>query len=259
MRNLEVIKEQEVLGKEFKIFGDFENPLFLAKDVANWIEHNKPSEMISNVDNDEKLKAIISLSGQKREVWLLSEEGLYEVLMQSRKPIAKDFKKEVKKILKSIRKHGMYAIDELLDNPELLIQAGEKLKQEKEKNRILEMEKQKLEVQNEQKQELIIEMKPKVDFAETLLKAEDSILVRDFSKVLEKDGIKIGQNKLFDWFKDNKYLMKNRTPYQAYMKYFTVIERTIDNGYTVKTTFTTKINPKGQYYFYKKIREHFNK
>ena len=88
MRNIEIIDEREVLGFDFKVYGDIDNPLFLAKDVANWIEHNKPSEMILNVDDDEKLKAIISHSGQSREMWFLTEDGLYEVLMQSRKPIA---------------------------------------------------------------------------------------------------------------------------------------------------------------------------
>ena len=72
---LEVINQQEVLGKDFKIYGTPKEPLFLAKDVGSWIEHNKPSEMILNVDEDEKLKAIISHSGQKREMWFLTEDG----------------------------------------------------------------------------------------------------------------------------------------------------------------------------------------
>lgn len=113
---LKVINEQEVLGKQFRIYGDFDNPLFLAKDVANWIEHNKPSEMIHNIDEEEKLKAIISLSGQNREVWLLTEDGLYEILMQSRKPIAKQFKLKVKIILKTLRKTGGY-----ISNSELMV------------------------------------------------------------------------------------------------------------------------------------------
>ena len=80
MNTLKILDEREVLGKCFKIYGDFENPLFLAKDVAEWIEHNKPSELTQNVDENEKLKAIISLSGQNREVIMLTEDGLYEVL-----------------------------------------------------------------------------------------------------------------------------------------------------------------------------------
>ena len=99
------------MGFDFKVYGDADNPLFLAKDVANWIEHNKPSEMILNVDDDEKLKAIISHSGQSREMWFLTEDGLYEVLMQSRKPIAKEFKKKVKEILKELRKGNQVLVN----------------------------------------------------------------------------------------------------------------------------------------------------
>ena len=100
---MQVIDKTEILDHEVITYGDLENPLFLAKDVANWIEHNKPSEMIVNVDADEKLKAIVSHLGQNREMWFLTEDGLYEVLMQSRKPIAKQFKKKVKKLLKDLR------------------------------------------------------------------------------------------------------------------------------------------------------------
>jgi anti-repressor protein len=71
--------------------------------VAEWIEHSKTSMMLSGIDEDEKLLETIFTSGQNREMWFLTEDGLYEVLMQSRKPIAKTFKKEVKAILKTIR------------------------------------------------------------------------------------------------------------------------------------------------------------
>ena len=105
MNDLKIIEQREVLGKEFKIYGDFENPLFLAKDVANCIEHSDISTMMRTVDDNEKLIQTLFVSGQNREMWFLTEDGLYEVLMQSRKPIAKEFKREVKQILKSVRKH----------------------------------------------------------------------------------------------------------------------------------------------------------
>ena len=107
LNDLKIIEQREVLGKEFKIYGDFENPLFLAKDVANWIEHSDISTMMRTVDDNEKLLQTLFVSGQNREMWFLTEDGLYEVLMQSRKPIAKEFKREVKQILKSVRKHGL--------------------------------------------------------------------------------------------------------------------------------------------------------
>ena len=95
---LQIINEQEVLGKHFTVYGTADEPLFLAKDVAEWIEHSKSSIMIDTVDEDEKLRETIFTSGQNREVWFLTENGLYEVLMQSRKPLAKEFKKKVKEI-----------------------------------------------------------------------------------------------------------------------------------------------------------------
>ena len=111
MKELKVFKQQEVLSKEFKIYGDIENPLFLAKDVAEWIDYSESnvSKMLKKVDEEEKTVRTISTSGNyKTRVYFLTEDGLYEVLMQSRKPIAKQFKKEVKKILKQIRKDGYY-------------------------------------------------------------------------------------------------------------------------------------------------------
>ena len=111
MKNqVQMIKEQEVLGKQFRVYGTFEEPLFLAKDVADWIEYdvNKVGQMLKTVDEDEKKTSPLHYSGQVRNMWFLTEDGLYEVLMQSRKPIAKQFKKEVKSILKQIRQTGGY-------------------------------------------------------------------------------------------------------------------------------------------------------
>lgn len=102
---LKVIDKREILGQEITVYGDLENPLFLAKDVANWIGYDQSSvnKMIISVDEDEKLNGIIFRAGQNREMTFLTEHGLYEVLMQSRKPVAKQFKKKVKKLLKALR------------------------------------------------------------------------------------------------------------------------------------------------------------
>lgn len=135
MNELKVLNEQEVLGKHFKVYGTPEEPLFLAKDVAEWIEHSDVSTMMRNVDEEEKLTQTLFVSGQGREYWFLTEDGLYEVLMQSRKPIAKEFKKKVKEILKTIRKHGLYAtdnvIDNILNNPDFGIELLTRLKEER--------------------------------------------------------------------------------------------------------------------------------
>ena len=110
MNKLEILKQTKVLNKDFTVYGDIDRPLFLAKDIALWIDHSDVSTMIRTVDDEEKLTQTLFVSGQKREAWFLTEEGLYEVLMQSRKPIAKAFKKEVKKILKDLRLYGQYNV-----------------------------------------------------------------------------------------------------------------------------------------------------
>ena len=81
-KEIKVIDEREVLGKHFRVYGDIENPLFLAKDVAEWIEHSDRNKMLKAVDEDEKVKNIIPTLGGNQEMWLLTEDGLYEVLMQ---------------------------------------------------------------------------------------------------------------------------------------------------------------------------------
>jgi prophage antirepressor-like protein len=103
---LTVIQETEILGKKIKVYNNIETPLFLASDVAEWIEHSQTSKMVKSVDDDEKLMGTLFLSGQNRDAWFLTEDGLYEVCMQSRKPIAKKMKKEIKRYLKSIRLTG---------------------------------------------------------------------------------------------------------------------------------------------------------
>lgn len=103
---LKIIDERKVLSKNFRIYGDFENPLFRAKDVAMWIDYgvSNVSKMVKTIDEDEKILARTN----NTSALFLTEYGLYEVLMQSRKPIAKQFKKEVKHILKEIRQTGKY-------------------------------------------------------------------------------------------------------------------------------------------------------
>lgn len=142
---------QNIDGFNAKIYGTAENPLFLAKDIAELIEHSRASEMLKTVDDDEKLMQPILASGQNYNMWFLTEDGLYEVLMSSKKQQAKVFKKKVKEILKTIRKHGSYmtdakAQDVIFGNglADLLLQAGNQIKQlELEKiNLILSLHKQ---------------------------------------------------------------------------------------------------------------------
>lgn len=96
--------EVTLMGKTFNVYGTMEEPLFRAKDVADWIEHSNVSAMVQSVDEDEKLTINIAYSeSQRHNEVFLTENGVYEVLMLSRKPVAKDFKKEVKKMLHALR------------------------------------------------------------------------------------------------------------------------------------------------------------
>ena len=137
-----------VLGKELTMYGNLENPLFLARDVAEWIEHSNPRSMLQTVDEDEKVKLLHPVNNpygvsQEEEMWFLTENGLYEVLMQSRKPIAKSFKKEVKRILKELRLKGDAKIEPIQSqksqhemNNETRVLINEKLKLEIESKKI---------------------------------------------------------------------------------------------------------------------------
>ena len=243
MNELKIVEQRELLGKEFRVYGDFENPLFLAKDVAEWIEHSNSRMMLQAVDENEKLcvNNPYALQGQQ-EQWFLTEDGLYEVLMQSRKPIAKEFKREVKQILKTIRKHGLYATDELLDNPDIAIAAFKALKEEREARKALEAE-------NERMQPLAL-------FAKSVSASDTSILIGDLAKLLKQNGYGTGQKRLFEELRQRGFLMKSGSsknlPTQKGMELglFEVKESTINNpDGSVRVTKTTKVTGKGQVYF----------
>ena len=124
---MKILDKREILGQHVTTFGSLENPLFLAKDVAEWIGHSRASEMLKSIDEDEKLMQTILASGQTREMWFLTENGLYEVLMQSRKPIAKKLKKEIKKILKQIRLTGGYIPISNEDDEKVILEKAVKI------------------------------------------------------------------------------------------------------------------------------------
>ena len=255
---LMVFHEQEVLGKVFKIYGDKDHPLFLAKDVAEWIEHNKPSEMIKNVDEDEKVKVLINPSDiiagvlqSNTEYWFLTEDGIYEVLMQSRKPIAKEFKKKVKEILKDVRNHGVYMTDNLLEqtlsDPQFMIDVLTNYQQEKLKRQELEL--------------VVEEQKPLVTFAEKCIKTDDAILVRELSKIIQEQGINMGEKKLYKKLREWGLILQGKTePSQRAMNMglFEVIQRPIKTPYGERLEHTTTVTPKGQVYIIEKLTKELN-
>lgn len=216
---LQVFNQQEVLGKNFTIYGTAQEPLFLAKDVAEWIDHSDTQKMISSIDEDEKLMRTLFLSGQNRQAWFLTEDGLYEVLMQSRKPIAKRFKKQVKEILKTIRKHGMYAVDDLLNNPDMAIAAFQRLKEERQLR---------LQAQEEvaQKNQIIQELQPKATYYDLILQSESLVAI----SVIAKD-YGMSAKKLNNLLHELKVQFKQGSTWLLYQKY-------ASKGYTQSKTHT---------------------
>lgn len=99
------VKTLTIFDSVFEVYGTLQDPRFLAIQVAEKIEYSpdKIGQMLENVDDDEKLTDTIYRGGQNREMWFLTENGLYELLMQSRKPIAKEFKRQVKIALRHLR------------------------------------------------------------------------------------------------------------------------------------------------------------
>ena len=119
LRTTSVLKRTELLGQQFEVYGTPQEPLFKAKDVATLLGLTNQRDFVKRVDDDELRK--LNLPGQSGETWMLTEDGLYEVLMQSRKPIAKSFKKGVKAILKEIRTNGGYLASHQDDTPEMIM------------------------------------------------------------------------------------------------------------------------------------------
>lgn len=218
-----------------------EEPYFVGKDVAQVLGYRDTADALKkHVDEEDKLTRQFADSGQRREMKIINESGLYSLILGSKLPEAKRFKRWVtSEVLPSLRRNGMYAMDELLDNPDLAINALQKLKEEREARRQLEL-------QNAQ-------MKPKALFAEAVETSSTSILIGDMAKLLRQNGVEVGQRRLFDWLRTNGRLMKTgesrNMPTQKAMEkgYFEIKERTIQNpDGSVRITKTTKVTGKGQ-------------
>lgn len=219
MNEIQVLQKTTLLGKELTVYGNAENPLFLAKDVAEWIEYAKTSQdkydvsrMVGTVDEDEKLVRTIFVSGQNRQVWMLTENGLYEVLMQSRKPIAKQFKKGVKAILKEIRTKGGYIAVKSDDTPEeimakAILLANSTIERQKERISVLETEKNLVEEQNRL-------MALKAAYFDNVLQSEGLITTNIIANELGMSA-----KKLYKILKDLGVLYNQNGVYMLYAKY----------------------------------------
>ncbi|MBS4534972.1 phage antirepressor [Clostridium sp. D2Q-14] len=228
----------------------------VGKDVAKILGYERPTKAISDhVDEDDRDEVPIQDSiGRMQKTAVINESGLYSLVLSSKLPTAKKFKRWVtKEVLPSIRKHGAYmtleVIEETLTNPDFIIQLATNLKKEQQAR--IEAEKQnKLN-------------KPKILFADAVTTSKTSILVGELAKILKQNGINTGQNRLFEWLRNNGYLIKRKgtdynMPTQKAMDLglFEVKKTSIthSDGH-ISVSKTSKVTGKGQVYFINKFKE----
>lgn len=211
-------------------------PWFVAADVCKTLELSNPTVAVERLDEDERAKLNL---GRQGEGTIINEPGLYALVLGSRKPEAKAFKRWIThEVIPAIRKHGGYLtaekVEEALLNPDVLIRLATELKDEREQRRALEGQ--------------IAEDKPYTGFGRAIAASSDAILVREFAKLANNAGIPIGQNRLYRWLRANSYLMQDNKPYQRYIDngWFALRESTVTTikGDLLRTT--TLITGKGQ-------------
>ena len=248
MTDLQIFKNPE-FGAIRTIEKDGE-PWFVGKDVAAALGYERPTKAIlDHVDDEDKDEVPIQDSiGRSQNTPIINESGLYSLVLSSKLPTAKKFKRWItSEVIPSIRKHGAYMtpdkLEEVLLKPDTLIQLAQNLKAEQEKRRALEAK-----VETD---------KPKVLFADSVEAAKTSILIGELAKLLKQNGINIGQNRLFQWLRQNGYLIRRQgsdynMPTQRAMEMglFEIKETTIthSDGH-IHVSKTPKVTGKGQVYF----------
>lgn len=231
---------------------------FCLKDVCEILEIKNQRDCKTRLNQKGVVITDTLTKGGIQKLTYINESNLYKVIFQSRKSEAEEFTDYVTgTILPSIRKHGAYmnnqTLEQALTNPDFLIKLATELKEEQQKRKELELQKHNLKKENK-------EMKPKALFADAVSTSEQSILVGQLAKLIKQNGYDIGQNRLFQWMRDNDYLIKGgqrkNQPTQKAMDLglFEVKERAIDNpDGSVRITLTTKVTGKGQIYFVNKF------
>lgn len=246
MNELQIFKNEEF--GEIRTVQLNNETYFVGKDVAAALGYANPKNAVpAHVSEEDKLSTQIEYAGQRREVTVINESGLYALIFGSKLESAKRFKHWVtSEVLPSIRKHGVYAVDELLENPDMAIKAFTALKEEREKNKLLQADNDR--------------MKPKEIFADAVATSKQSILIGQLAKLICQNGHEIGQQRLFRWMRENGYLMKHGSnynmPMQRYVEQglFEIKESAVTNpDGSVRVTKTTVVTGKGQVYFINKF------
>lgn len=252
MNELQIFNNNQ-FGQVRAIMKDGE-PWFVAADVCKALGLEQVSRAMDRLDEDERglLKVTHPQSPTKtQEVNGVNESGLYHLVLCSTKPEARAFKRWVThEVIPSIRKHGMYAtpttIEQMIADPANAIKVFSALKQEQERRKELEA--------------TVEHNAPKVLFADAVAASHTSILIGDLAKLIRQNGVEVGQNRLFQWLRDNGYLCSTGERYNLptqksmELKLFEVKETTISNpDGSIRITRTTKVTGKGQAYFVNKF------
>ena len=236
-------------GNEVRTVQKDDGTWWVLKDVCAVLDISNNRDAALRLDEDEKDDVgITDAIGRQQNTTVISESGLYNVILLSRKPEAKKFKRWVThEVLPAIRRHGAYVtpakLEELMNDPDSWIKVLTALKEER--------------TAKEQLQLQATENKPKVIFADAVSVSDGTILIGELAKILKGNGIEIGQNRLFEKLRQDGYLIKRKgtdynAPTQKAMELglFRVKETAIthSDGH-VTISKTTKVTGKGQQYF----------
>lgn len=224
-------------------------PWFVAKDVCEILGIKNATQAVSKLDIDERSMLNIGRQGNTN---IVNEPGLYTLILGSRKPEAKQFKRWIThEVIPTIRKTGGYVANDDLFIQTYLPQADEQTKH---------FFKATLQTMKEQTKQ-IEAMKPKALFADAVETSESSVLVGELAKLLQQNNVQIGPNKLFEWLRENGYLIRKKgesynlpTQRSMDMGLFEIKKRAVNNpDGSVRTTRTPKVTGKGQVYFINKF------
>lgn len=229
-------------------------PWFAATDIAKALGYRMASDLVRRIDAEDKDTRVMSTLGGEQALSIINESGLYSAILGSKLESAKRFKHWVtSEVLPSIRKNGGYiAGQETLSDEELLSKALMVAQRKiEEKNQLIAMQDSRIQ-----------QMRPKEIFADAVSTSKTSILIGDLAKLICQNGYQIGQKRLFEWMRDNGYLMKygssRNLPQQRYVEQglFEIKETNVQNSDgSVRITKTTKVTGKGQVYFVNKFLE----
>lgn len=220
-------------------------PWFVGKDVAEILGYSNTSDALKKrVDMEDKGVAKCDTLGGAQNLTIINESGLYSLILSSKLPSAKEFKRWVtSEVLPSIRKHGIYATEELedkiLNNPDFLIKVLTELKEERKQKELLTKK-------TEEQEKEISELKPKAEITNILTDYGEAISINQFAAVLfEENNIRTSQNKLF------RYLEEKGILCTADHVYHKPMQEVLDKGYMVyKEYYNRKYNPKSGKHYY---------